>query len=606
MLGWAPSVGTTLLVLTLGHTTAQLNAPYGGVLRQLISDDPATVATLKDESALLTTITLGDRHLYDIEMLLNGAFSPLTGFMNKKTYERVVTEMRLPDEDGMGGLIWPMPITLDLEPEVAAVVVAERKVTIRDKFHNPLAILDVEESWEADKELEARSVYGTFDATHPAVAYLNSRSENSSTITYVGGRLRGIMLPQHFDFAEDRRTPAQVRAMLATRKQSKVVAFQTRNPMHLAHIELTKRAQKDLDATLLLTPVVGPTNPGDVHYTVRVACYKRVLAAGYWDDPSSVVMTLMPFAMRMAGPREALWHAIIRKNYGATHFIVGRDHAGCKSKLTKSDFYEPYAAQELVAKHTDEIGIQMAAYQEFSYVPEKQAYFQEHELEPGWTTKSLSGSEVRRRLGTSEEIPAWFSDPEVVRLLQASYPSKLTRGFALFFTGLSGAGKTTVAAALISVIKEKYNRQVTFLDGDVVRTHLSKELGFSRKDRDTNIARIAFVASEVVRHGGIVVICAIAPYEKARDDAKNMIRAATGGFFQIYLSTTVEVCKKRDVKGLYRRAEENKIQLTGVNDPFEVPAAPEIQINTGETAIGDAVIQILANVTEAGFLPPGR
>ena len=464
-------------------------------------------------------MTLEDRQLFDLEMLLNGAFSPLPGFMNKKTYERVVAEMRLPDEDGMQGLVWPMPIVLDLDAKAAATLLKEKKATLRDKFHNPLAIMDIDDAWEPDKDAESAAVYGTNDTSHPAVAYL--LQEFNIGRMYVGGKLRGIQLPQHFDFKDLRLSPKAVRAALQSQNAGAVVAFQTRNPMHLAHIELTKKAQADLNATLLLHPVVGLTNPGDIHYGIRVNCYQRVIEAGYWPDRSKVVMALLPLAMRMAGPREALWHALIRKNYGATHFIVGRDHAGCKSKLTKGDFYGAYDAQELVKRHEGEIGIKMAAYSEFVYVPEKKAYFQRPDVLPEWKTLSLSGSEVRRRLGSDEEIPGWFSDAHVVELLKASYPSKLKRGFVLFLTGLSGAGKTTIAQGLITVLKNKYNRQVTFLDGDVVRTHLSKELGFSKKDRDTNIARIAFVASEVVRHGGIVIVCAIAPYEQARSNAKD-------------------------------------------------------------------------------------
>lgn len=547
---------------------------------------------VSEVSPTLTSITLSHRQLCDLEMLLYGAFSPLTGFMDKATYNSVVDNMELPD-----GNLWPMPITLDLDSEIANDIKLGDKLALRDQYFNLIAVLDVSDKWVPDKVHEAENVFRTTDRAHPAVDYLFNKAGD----VYVGGKVEGVQLPPHYDFTELRFTPAQARAEFDKMGWRRIVAFQTRNPMHRAHIELTRLAAKQIKGHPFINPIVGMTKPGDVEYSVRVRCYKAIVASGRYYE-HGVFLGVLPLAMRMAGPREAMWHALIRKNYGATHFIVGRDHAGCKDASGNS-FYGDYDAQELVASVKDKIGIEVVPFKALKYVPSLDRYLPGEDVPEGAATLSISGTKFRAMMNAGEDIPAWFSDPDVIKILTEVNPPLRNRGFTIFFTGLSGSGKTTISTALISKLTElDPAHKITVLDGDVVRTHLSKRLGFSIEDRNTNVARIGFVAGEVARHRGIAICVPIAPFEQSRAEARSLVTSAGGGFVQVYVSTSVEECAQRDVKGLYQRAADGTLPLTGVSHPYEMPEDTELMIDAARVPVADSVAYIVGWLAKAGYL----
>ena len=574
----------------MSHTqTGSVIAPHGGTLCELIVDKERAAA-LQEEALHLPSISLTPRQLCDIELLLNGGFSPLRGFLNRADYERVVEEMRLSDDT-----LWPMPITLDVSEEIATSLSAGDRVALRDPTGLLLAVMHVEEVWKPDKVREARQVFGTEDRKHPAVRYLMDEAGPY----YVGGTLEGIQLPKHYDFQELRRTPAELRQLFAERGWDKVVAFQTRNPMHRAHKELTDRAAREIGGHLLIHPVVGMTKPGDVDYFTRVRCYRALMP--YYPE-GLAELSLLPLAMRMGGPREALWHALIRKNYGCTHFIVGRDHAGPGVDSTGKPFYGPYDAQQLMQEYREELGIEMVPFRLMVYVPSEDAYRPIDEVAEETETLSISGTELRRRLAEGEEIPEWFSYPEVVAELRRSYPPRDRQGFTVFFTGLSGSGKSTLANALMIRLLELTGRPVTLLDGDVVRTHLSKGLGFSKEDRSTNVQRIGYVASEITKHRGIAICAPIAPYEADRRANRELIERH-GGYIEVFVDTPLEVCEQRDVKGLYKKARAGIIKgFTGIDDPYEPPTSPEVVCRTAEESIEEGVQRILDKLYELGYL----
>jgi sulfate adenylyltransferase len=566
-----------------------LIAPHGGVLCELYLP-PAEAEALKQRSGSLPSLELDARQLCDLELLLCGAFSPLQGFLGRADYDGVVEDMRLAD-----GTLWPMPITLEVSEAFSTGLRRGSEVVLRDSQGVPLAVLDVQEIYWPDRLHEAQRVFGTTDRTHPGVAELLGRSGP----VCLGGRVRGIQPPAHYDFAELRDTPRSLRAWFAANGWSRIVAFQTRNPMHRAHRELTLRAAQQVGAKLLIQPSVGRTKPGDVDHYTRVRCYRALLP--YYPE-GSVKLSLLPLAMRMGGPREALWHAIIRKNYGASHFIVGRDHAGPGKDAQGKPFYGPFQAQQLLAQHQEELGIEMVPFPAMVYLVNRDTYVPSTEVSAGDEVREISGTELRRHLHEGTEIPAWFSFPDVVRILRERHPANAPRGFALFFTGLSGAGKSTLAQAVVAQLLEHSSRAVTVLDGDEVRTHLSRGLGFSREDRDANVTRIGYVASEIVRHGGIAVCAPIAPYAGARAQARAMVEAH-GAFIEIHVATALEVCEARDRKGLYAQARAGTIaHFTGISDPYEVPAKPELRIdgNAGEPAV--LARQILALLRDKGLV----
>ncbi|HEY2155280.1 MAG TPA: bifunctional sulfate adenylyltransferase/adenylylsulfate kinase, partial [Isosphaeraceae bacterium] len=546
-----------------------MNSPYGGTLVNLLVDD-ARAAEMKASAQDYPSQTLDERGLCDLELLAVGGFSPLKGFLGRKDYERVVKEKRLAD-----GTLWPLPVTLPVV--VGNGVEVGKPLALRDVYGNLLAFLHVEEIYEYDKEAEARGAYGSTDPKHPSVAYHNKQPGH-----YAAGKLEVIRVPPHYDFVELRRTPAELRKHFKSLGWDKVVAFQTRNPLHRAHEELTKRAAEQIGGGLLIHPVVGVTKPGDVDHYTRVRCY-RALVDNYYDQ-KAVVLSLLPLAMRMAGPREVLLHAIIRRNYGCTDFIVGRDHAGPGNDSTGKPFYGPYDAQAAMKEHADEIGMGMVDFKQMVFLPDEDRYSPVDEVPKGVKTADISGTQVRDDyLAKGLPLPEWFSRPAVAAILNETNPPKFRQGLTILFTGLSGSGKSTVAHGLVERLAE-YGRNVSMLDGDEIRTHLSNGLGFSKEDRDTNIHRVGYVAGLVAQHGGTTICAVISPYRAPRDAARKLSK---GNFVEVYFDTPIEVCETRDVKGLYAKARTalaagKGIGFTGVDDPYEAPLNPEVTIDTGK------------------------
>jgi sulfate adenylyltransferase len=562
---------------------------HGGRLNELyLSEREADEVKIKAKDYASWDLT--QRQLCDLDLLMNGAFSPLEGFLGKDDYEGVCNEMRLAN-----GLLWPLPITLDVSEEFGEKIAEGEIISLRDPEGVLLATLEVTDIWSPDLTSEAERVYGTTDDTHPAVDFLLHRSNP----VYVGGRIRGIEPPTYYDFKLLRDTPSELRGRFRKLGWRKVVAFQTRNPLHRAHQELTFRAAKEADANLLIQPVVGMTKPGDIDHFTRVRCYEHILEE-YPEQTTQ--LSLLNLAMRMGGPREALLHAIIRKNYGCTHFIVGRDHAGPGNDKDGNPFYGPYEAQELYKQHEEELDITMVPFKMMVYVENKAEYVPADETEPTDNVLSLSGTEFRRRLREGLDIPEWFSYPTVVNELRKAHPPKHKQGFTVFFTGLSGSGKSTVANALMVKLLEEGSRPVTLLDGDIVRKNLSSELTFSKEHRDLNIQRIGFVASEITKNGGIAICAPIAPYAATRRLVRDMI-SPVGGFMETYVSTPIEICEKRDRKGLYAMARAGKIKgFTGIADPYEVPENAEIVIDTGVLSADLAAHRILLTLEKLGYV----
>ena len=568
---------------------SSLIQPHGGRLIDLMAATERA-AELQAESIRLPSVTLNDRQLCDLELLLTGGFSPLEGFMCEGDYESVLENMHLSD-----GTLWPMPITLDVSEEFAGTVKEGDGVLLRDKEGFPLAVLTVTDIWQPDLKAEAEQVFGTTDILHPGAFYLLDESRP----IYLGGTIEGISLPKHYDYQLLRHTPRQLRGLFIKHGWERVVAFQTRNPMHRAHVELTLRAATEAKANILLHPVVGLTKPGDVNHYTRVRCYEHILPR---YPTGTVLLSLLPLAMRMGGPREALWHAIIRKNYGCGYFIVGRDHAGPGSDSSGKPFYGPYDAQDLVKKHEAELGITMVPFRNMVYVEERAEYLPEDKVPEKARSLQISGTELRRRLDKGLELPEWFSYPEVVAELRKAQPPLSKRGFTVFFTGLSGAGKSTLARGLLVKLLEDGRRPVTLLDGDIVRTHLSNELGFSREHRSLNVRRIGFVASEITKNRGIAICAPIAPYEADRQFNRVLI-AAYGGYLEVYVSTPLEVCEQRDTKGLYAKARQGLIkQVTGIDDPYETPTDPEIVVDSSSEHPEALVQKILLRIEQLGYL----
>jgi sulfate adenylyltransferase len=545
---------------------------------------------LKGEAASLPSWDLTPRQVCDLELLMNGGFFPLKGFLSEADYDGVVANMRTAD-----GALWPIPITLDISDAFAEKVAPGQDIALRDAEGVILAVMSITDKWIPNKDLEAEKVFGANDLAHPAVNYLH----NHAGKVYLGGPVTGIQQPVHYDFKARRDTPNELRAFFRKVGWNKVVAFQTRNPLHRAHQELTFRAAKEAQANLLIHPVVGMTKPGDVDHFTRVRCYEAVLDK---YPQSTTSMSLLNLAMRMAGPREAVWHGLIRKNHGVTHFIVGRDHAGPGKNSQGVDFYGPYDAQTLFKTHEAEMGITMVDFKHMVYVQEKAQYYPSNEVPEGTTVLDISGTELRRRLREGLDIPEWFSFPEVVTQLRKTSPARDKQGFTVFFTGLSGSGKSTIANALMVKLMEQGGRPVTLLDGDVVRKHLSSELGFSKEHRDINIKRIGYVASEITKNGGIAICAPIAPYTSTRRAVREMIEAF-GAFIEVHVSTSVEECERRDRKGLYKLAREGKIkEFTGISDPYEAPTKAEIVLNTEGTEVDHCAHQVILKLESLGLI----
>ena len=571
-------------------SSSHLIPAHGGQLCELIAV-PERIKELKSLSKDWPSWDLTARQVCDLELLLSGGFSPLRGFMNRAEYESVCQNMQLPD-----GPIWPMPITLDVSEEFAKrLKPGSSKIALRDAEGVMLAVLHVEDVWQPDRKAEADAVFKTVSSAHPGSGYLL----NQSNPWYVGGKLEGIQMPSRYDFRGLRLTPAELRAEFARLGWRRIVAFQTRNPMHRAHVELTFRAAKQIEANLLIHPSVGMTKPGDVDYFTRVRCYQLLLSK---FPAGTVKLSLLPLAMRMGGPREAIWHALIRKNHGVTHFIVGRDHAGPGSDTNGKPFYGPYDAQELFKKHEAEIGVTMVPFNMMVYLEDQDQYVPDNEVPKGARVLNISGTELRQRLNEGREIPAWFTYPEVVQELRRSFPPRHKQGVTVFFTGLSGSGKSTIANVLLTKFLEVGGRPVTLLDGDLVRKHLSSELGFSKEHRDINIRRIGYVASEITKNGGIAICAPIAPYDSVRKHVRSMIEPV-GGFILVHIATPIETCEQRDRKGLYAKARAGILkEFTGISDPYEEPADAEVVINTAELSPEEAAQEIILHLEREGFI----
>ncbi len=569
--------------------SSHLNPPHGGELIDLMAS-PERKAELRAKSRDWSSWDLTPRQLCDLELLLNGGFSPLRGFMGKADYETVCSSMRLAN-----GTLWPMPINLDVPEEFASKLRSGQSIALRDPEGVMLAVLQIEEIWQADKLAEAQMVFGTTNPEHPGVGYLAQKAHSY----YLGGRLEGLQLPTHYDFRSLRLTPAELRAEFSRLGWKRVVAFQTRNPMHRAHFELTMRAAKEVAANVLIHPSVGMTKPGDVDHYTRVRCYQAILPHHAKDTAK---LALLPLAMRMGGPRECVWHAIIRKNYGASHLIVGRDHAGPGADSAGKPFYGPYDAQHLLAKHEAGLGVGMLPFNMMVYVEDLARYVPEDQVPAGTRALNISGTELRRRLAEGAEIPEWFTFPEVAKELRRSHPPRHRQGFTVFFTGLSGSGKSTIANALMVKFLEVGGRPVTLLDGDLVRKHLSSELGFSKEHRDINIRRIGFVASEITKNGGIAICAPIAPYDTIRKEVRAGVESG-GGFILVHIATPIEICEQRDRKGLYAKARAGIVkQFTGISDPYEVPADAEVTIDTSETTPEEAAQEIILHLERQGYI----
>ncbi len=563
--------------------------PHGGELKVLYLDEGA--ADKEKKKALdYPSWDLTGRQLCDIELLLNGAFSPLEGFLGEADYEAVLDELRLAD-----GTLWPIPVTLEVSEEFAAAVAVGKSVALRDLEGVLIATMEISDMWTPEKGAEATRLYGTEDEAHPGVFFLQNRSGP----VYLGGKLCGVEAPTHYDFRHLRDSPREMRDRFRKLGWRRVVAFQTRNPMHRAHQELTFRAAREAEANLLIHPVVGMTMPGDIDHFTRVRCYEHLL--DHYPEQTTT-LSLLPLAMRMAGPREALWHAIIRKNYGCTHLIVGRDHAGPGSDSHGNPFYGPYDAQDLMREHEKELGVSMVPFRKMVYVENMAQYLPVDEIAGDQRVLDISGTELRRRLRDGLDIPDWYSYPKVVAELRRTHPPRHRQGFTVFFTGLSGSGKSTIANALMVKLMELGGRRVTLLDGDVVRRNLSSELGFSKQHRDINIMRIGFVAGEITKNGGIAICAPIAPYSATRERVRELIEPF-GGFLEIHVATSLEICEQRDRKGLYAKARAGIIkEFTGISDPYEVPERPEMTIDTANLSPDLAAHRIVVKLESMGFI----
>jgi sulfate adenylyltransferase len=575
-------------------THSHLVPAHGGELIDLYVSAERR-AELRARSKDFPSWDLMPRQICDLELLLSGGFSPLGGFMSKAEYESVCHNMRLTT-----GLLWPMPIVLDVSEDFKkSLKQKNREIALRDQEGVILAVLHVEDVWQPDRKSEAEAVFRTHSASHPGVDYLL----NKTNPWYVGGRVEGVQSPSHYDFKGLRLTPAELRTDFARRGWRRIVAFQTRNPMHRAHVELTARAARQVEASLLIHPAVGMTKPGDVDYFTRVRCYQVILAK---YPRNTAKLSLLPLAMRMAGPREVIWHALIRKNYGCSHLIVGRDHAGPGKDKNGNPFYEPYEAQEFFRKHEAEIGVQMVPFNNMVYVEEKDAYLPENEVPKQARVLNISGTELRQRLNEGRDLPGWFTYAEVAEELRRSFPPRHKQGFTVFFSGLSSAGKSTIAHVLLTKFEEIGGRPVTLFDGDLVRKHLSSELGFSKEHRDLNIRRIGYVASEITKNRGIAICAPIAPYDSTRKEVRSMIEPV-GGFLMVHLSTPIEVCEERDRKGLYAKARAGILKdFTGVSDPYEPPTDAEVVINAAELTPEEAAQEIILHLEREGFIGGGR
>ncbi|WP_300456540.1 bifunctional sulfate adenylyltransferase/adenylylsulfate kinase [Desulfobacula sp.] len=558
------------------------------LINLLVSEEQQPV--LKQLSGAMPDIILNDRQICDFELLATGVFSPLNGFMKHIDYESVLDRMRLESGD-----LWPVPICLDIPESLAAPLETGQSVALRDPEGFLLGTMTIEDIWPVELEKEALAIYGTRDITHPGVDYLYNKSGK----TYIGGEIQALNLPIHSDFKQIRNTPAEVRKIFSKLGWNRIVGFQTRQPIHRPQFEMTIQAMQEARANLLLLPIAGVTKPGDFDHFTRMRCYQKV-AAHY--PPDSYVLNLLPLAMRMAGPREAILHMIIGKNFGCTHFIIGHDHASPGNDSTNTPFYQYDDATEVARKATKELGVETVTFEEMVYLPFEDEYKIAGQVPEKIDTISFNGTDIQKRIRTGKRVPDWATFPEVIQELQKSYPPPIKQGLTVFCTGLSGAGKSTIAKILYARFLEIGTRPVTLLDGDIVRRNLSSELNFSKEHRDINVKRIGFVAAEITKNRGIAICAPIAPYEKTRAQIRESIEAH-GGFFEVHVSTPITECEKRDRKGMYAKARAGLLKgFTGVDDPYEDPSNPELRIDTSGLTPDEAAQQVLIYISRKGFI----
>jgi sulfate adenylyltransferase len=563
--------------------------PHGGTLKELYLSEAAADAA-RESSRELRSWDLSPRQLCDLELLLNGAFSPLDGFMTQPQYAAVLADMRLPD-----GVLWPIPVTLDITRELAETIAPGERLALRDREGVLIATLRVDDVWEPDRAAEAEAVLGTTDPTHPGVHELLNRCNP----VYVGGGLEGVEPPVHHDFKLLRDSPSELRGRFRKLGWRRVVAFHTAAPMHRAQHEVAFRAARQQEANLLIHPVVGLAEPGEAGHYARVRCYEHALRE-YPDQTTT--LSLLNLATRAAGPREAVWHAIVRKNFGCTHFILEPGHGDPGRAGEGRSFYKPTETQELALRHEQELDIAIVPAEPMVYVEERATFLPASEIAAEMTPTALPDSELRRRLEDGLDIPEWFSYPAVIEELRRVHPPRHRQGFTVLFTGLSGSGKSTIANALMVKLLENGGRRVTLLDGDIVRKHLSSELGFSREHRNLNVLRIGFVASEITKNGGIALCAPIAPYAATRREVRDMV-SPHGGFVEVHVSTPLAICEQRDRKGLYARARQGLIpEFTGISDPYEEPESPELRIDTKGLTPELAAHRVLVKLESLGYV----
>ena len=562
---------------------------HGGDLKNLVVD-PERAALLKEIAHDLPDVTLSDHHLCDFELMSTGAFSPLQGFMVRADYEPVLDRMRLQD-----GTLWPIPICLDISANKARNLEAGQSVALRDPEGFLLGLMHVEDIWQGDKEKEAEAIFNTTDPAHPGAGHLF----NTTKEYYIGGRIEAISLPLHYDFRQLRRTPVEIRQEYMKLGWQRIVGYQTNTIIHRAQFEMTLEAMRQAKANLLLLPIVGVTRTEDFDYYTRVRCNNDVTRH---YPPETFILSLLPHFMRMAGPREAILNAITAKNYGCSHFVVAHDHADPGNDKDRSCFYDRQEAREVFEMCREDLGIEMITFAEMIYLPFEDEHRFMDQVPEGAKTIYMDGNDIRDRVRSGRKVPDWASFSEVLDELRKTYPPPMGQGFTLFLTGLSGAGKSTIAKVLYSKMLEIGKRPVTLLDGDIVRHNLSSELTFSKEHRDINVRRIGFVACEITKNRGIAICAPIAPYERTRTEIRHAIESH-GGFIEIHVATPLEECERRDRKGMYAKARAGLIKgYTGIDDPYETPRAPELRIDTTGITPDEAAQEILLYLGQKGYI----
>jgi len=573
------------------NPTSSIIPPHGksGKLINLLVDEKRSVL-LKELTSSMPDIILNDRQICDFELLATGAYSPLQGFMTQTDYEAVLDRMRLKTDE-----LWSVPICLDIPESTSSTLEIGQSITLRDQEGFLLGIMDVEDLWPVEIEKEALAVYGTLDKAHPGVNYLFNKSGKY----YIGGKIEALNLPIHSDFKQIRMTPSEVRSIYSRLGWKRVVGFQTRQPLHRPQFEMTIQAMKKAKANLLLLPVTEAAKPGDFDHYTRMRCYRKI--AKYYP-PDSFVLNLLPLAMRMAGPRDAILHMIMGKNFGCTDFVIGHDHASPGKDSNGEKYYKYNEAALVSEKVSKELGVNTIPFEEMVYVPFEDEYQIASNVPENQESISLSGTDISKRIRSGKKVPEWASFPEVVEELQKSYPMPSKQGFTIFLTGLSGAGKSTIAKVLYSRFLEIGTRPVSLLDGDIVRRNLSSELNFSKEHRDINVKRIGFVAAEITKNRGIAICAPIAPYERTRSEIRSSIENH-GGFFEVHISTPISQCEKRDRKGMYAKARAGLLKgFTGVDDPYETPESPELRIDTTDLTPDEAAQEVLICISQKGFI----